>query len=137
MFLSSRAIAQASITRDFLHRLEQEGIRMPLGPVIISPHGLLPSLYREMILRRPHDFKIGCLQVRGKCVYLDIARSRMCVNSFQMVGIHFMQDLEIVTQMLSVMKNLGFRRVVFSRSILVALSFAVLRHAYRHQRGLL
>eukprot|EP00210_Caulerpa_lentillifera_P006826 g6525.t1 len=62
MFLSSRAIAQANITRDFLHRLEQERVRMPVGPVIISPHGLLPSLYREMILRRPHDFKIGCLQ---------------------------------------------------------------------------
>lgn len=64
MFLSSRAIAQANITRDFLHRLEQEGVKMPVGPVIISPHGLLPSLYREMILRRPHDFKIGCLQVK-------------------------------------------------------------------------
>jgi len=62
MFLSSRAIAQANITRDFLHRLEQGEDKMPVGPVIISPHGLLPSLYREMILRRPQDFKIGCLQ---------------------------------------------------------------------------
>ncbi|GMH32205.1 hypothetical protein BSKO_00039 [Bryopsis sp. KO-2023] len=62
MFLSSRAIAQANVTRDFLHSLEQGEHKMPLGPVIISPHGLLPSLYREMILRRPHDFKIGCLQ---------------------------------------------------------------------------
>lgn len=63
MFLSSRAIAQANITRDFLHSLEQGEHKMPVGPVIISPHGLLPSLYREMILRRPHEFKIGCLQV--------------------------------------------------------------------------
>ena len=63
MFLSSRAIAQANITRDYLHSLQQGGHKMPLGPVIISPHGLLPSLYREMILRRPHEFKIACLQV--------------------------------------------------------------------------
>lgn len=39
--------------------------RMPLGPVIISPDGILPSLYREMILRRPHEFKIATLQVRS------------------------------------------------------------------------
>ena len=35
---------------------------MPLGPVIISPDGILPSLYREMVLRRPHEFKIATLQ---------------------------------------------------------------------------
>jgi hypothetical protein len=32
----------------------------PAGPVIISPDGLLPSLYRELVLRRPHEFKIRC-----------------------------------------------------------------------------
>ncbi|WIA29421.1 hypothetical protein OEZ86_011924 [Tetradesmus obliquus] len=62
MFLSSRAIAQANITREYLHSLVQEGFKMPPGPVIISPHGLLPSLYREIWVRRPHEFKIACLQ---------------------------------------------------------------------------
>ena len=47
MFLSSRAIGQANITRDYLHKLVQSGYKMPGGPVIISPHGLLPSLYRR------------------------------------------------------------------------------------------
>ncbi|KXZ55895.1 hypothetical protein GPECTOR_2g1446 [Gonium pectorale] len=61
MYLSSRSISQANITRDFINTLVQGQHRMPLGPVIISPHGLLPSLYREMILRRPHDFKIETL----------------------------------------------------------------------------
>ncbi|GIL46928.1 hypothetical protein Vafri_3795 [Volvox africanus] len=62
MYLSSRSIGQANITRDFINTLVQGEHRMPLGPVIISPHGLLPSLYREMILRRPHEFKIATLQ---------------------------------------------------------------------------
>ncbi|KAG2451546.1 hypothetical protein HYH02_004144 [Chlamydomonas schloesseri] len=62
MYLSSRSIGQANITRDFINSLVQGEHRMPLGPVIISPHGLLPSLYREMILRRPHEFKIATLQ---------------------------------------------------------------------------
>jgi phosphatidate phosphatase LPIN len=41
-----RAIAQANITREYLHTLVQNDYKMPSGPVIISPHGLLPSLYR-------------------------------------------------------------------------------------------
>jgi phosphatidate phosphatase PAH1 len=32
------------------------------GPVIISPHGIIPSLYREMILKRPQEFKMAALQ---------------------------------------------------------------------------
>lgn len=49
MFLSSRAIAQASATRDYLHTLNQDGETLPAGPVIISPDGLFPSLYRELV----------------------------------------------------------------------------------------
>ena len=32
------------------------------GPVIISPHGIIPALYREMILKRPQEFKIAALE---------------------------------------------------------------------------
>lgn len=63
MYLSSRSIAQAASTRDFLLSLTQDGgVKMPVGPVIISPDGLIPSLYREMVLRRPHEFKIRALE---------------------------------------------------------------------------
>ena len=48
MYLSARAIAQASATRDYLQNLHQEGEQLPRGPVIMSPDGLLPSLYREV-----------------------------------------------------------------------------------------
>jgi len=46
MYLSSRSVGQANITRDYINTLVQGRHRMPVGPVIISPHGLLPSLYR-------------------------------------------------------------------------------------------
>ena len=63
MYLSSRSIGQAAGTRDFLLSITQDGgFKMPDGPVIISPDGLIPSLYREMVLRRPHEFKIRCLE---------------------------------------------------------------------------
>jgi phosphatidate phosphatase LPIN len=63
LFLSARAISQADLTRQFLFNVKQDGETLPDGPVVISPDGLFPSLYREVIRRTPHEFKIGCLQV--------------------------------------------------------------------------
>ncbi|KHN48349.1 phosphatidate phosphatase PAH1-like [Glycine soja] len=62
LFLSARAIVQAYLTRNFLLNLKQDGKTLPNGPVVISPDGLFPSLYREVIRRAPHEFKIACLE---------------------------------------------------------------------------
>uniref|UniRef100_A0A1D1XMY3 phosphatidate phosphatase n=1 Tax=Anthurium amnicola TaxID=1678845 RepID=A0A1D1XMY3_9ARAE len=62
LFLSARAISQAYLTRQFLFNLKQDGKALPDGPVVISPDGLFPSLYREVIRRAPHEFKIACLE---------------------------------------------------------------------------
>ncbi|KAL9330581.1 hypothetical protein ACSQ67_000191 [Phaseolus vulgaris] len=62
LFLSARAISQAYHTRQFLYNLKQDGKVLPDGPVVISPDGLFPSLYREVIRRAPHEFKIACLE---------------------------------------------------------------------------
>ncbi|BBN06508.1 phosphatidate phosphatase LPIN [Marchantia polymorpha subsp. ruderalis] len=62
MFLSARAISQAYLTRQFLENIRQDGEVLPDGPVVISPDGLFPSLYREVIRRAPHEFKIACLE---------------------------------------------------------------------------
>lgn len=62
LFLSARSISQAYITRQFLMNLKQDGKVLPEGPVVISPDGLFPSLYREVIRRVPHEFKIACLE---------------------------------------------------------------------------
>ncbi|KAH1090082.1 hypothetical protein J1N35_017339 [Gossypium stocksii] len=62
LFLSARAIVQAYLTRNYLLNLKQDGKALPNGPVVISPDGLFPSLYREVIRRAPHEFKIACLE---------------------------------------------------------------------------
>ncbi|KAF8042369.1 hypothetical protein BT93_A0865 [Corymbia citriodora subsp. variegata] len=62
LFLSARAIVQAYLTRSFLLNLKQDGKALPNGPVVISPDGLFPSLYREVVRRAPHEFKIACLE---------------------------------------------------------------------------
>ena len=74
MFLSSRAIAQASATRDYLHTLNQDGETLPPGPVIISPDGLFPSLYRELVRMGPqahwHELLILTALVQSRCIPL-------------------------------------------------------------------
>ncbi|XP_065880705.1 phosphatidate phosphatase PAH2-like [Euphorbia lathyris] len=62
LYLSARSISQAYITRQFLVNLKQDGKALPDGPVVISPDGLFPSLFREVIRRAPHEFKIACLE---------------------------------------------------------------------------
>ncbi|PIN00703.1 Phosphatidate phosphatase [Handroanthus impetiginosus] len=62
LFLSARAIVQSYLTKSFLFNLKQDGNSLPNGPVVISPDGLFPSLYREVIKRAPHEFKIACLE---------------------------------------------------------------------------
>ncbi|KAJ8538066.1 hypothetical protein K7X08_014606 [Anisodus acutangulus] len=62
LFLSARAISQAYLTRQFLFNLMQNGEGLPEGPVLTSPDGIFPSLFREVVRRAPHEFKIACLE---------------------------------------------------------------------------
>ena len=62
LYLSARSLAQAGLTRGLLKSIEQDGVQLPDGPISLSPDGLIPALYREVIVRRPQDFKIACLQ---------------------------------------------------------------------------
>ncbi|KAK9054339.1 hypothetical protein SSX86_025417 [Deinandra increscens subsp. villosa] len=71
LYLSARAISQASNTRQFLFNLKQDGKALPDGPVVISPDGLFPSFFREVIRRVPHEFKIACLEDIKVCFPSD------------------------------------------------------------------
>lgn len=62
LFLSARSISQSFHTRQFLCNIRQDGKALPEGPVVISPDGLFPSLFREVVRRTPHEFKISCLE---------------------------------------------------------------------------
>jgi len=69
LYLTARAIGQSGVTKGFLTSLTQEvaefrgkQMRLPDGPVFMSPDRLLYSLNREVFLRSPEQFKIPCLQ---------------------------------------------------------------------------
>ena len=61
LYLSSRAIGQASMTKAFLKSIKQNGQGIPEGPMLLSPDSLFRCLREELVLRRPHIFKIACL----------------------------------------------------------------------------
>lgn len=46
LYLTSRAVGQADITREYLRGVQQNGFTLPEGPVIMSPDRLFTSLHR-------------------------------------------------------------------------------------------
>ncbi|GMR33885.1 hypothetical protein PMAYCL1PPCAC_04080, partial [Pristionchus mayeri] len=61
VYLSSRAIGQASTTKNYLKRVEQDHRVLPDGPVLLAPDSVLVAFRREVIERRPEEFKIAAL----------------------------------------------------------------------------
>lgn len=63
IFLSSRSISHAGPTREYLKGVTQKDVqKLPLGPVLLSPSSLFQSIHREVIKRRPEEFKVACLR---------------------------------------------------------------------------
>jgi phosphatidate phosphatase LPIN len=61
VYLTSRAIGQANITRQYIRGLRQDGVFLPDGPILMSPDRLMASFRREVIDRQPQIFKIMAL----------------------------------------------------------------------------
>ncbi|KAF9932652.1 hypothetical protein FBU30_007649 [Linnemannia zychae] len=62
LYLTSRAIGQADYTRKYLKNVEQNNYQLPEGPVIMSPDRLMTAFHREVIMRKPEEFKMACLR---------------------------------------------------------------------------
>ncbi|EAX97803.1 nuclear elongation and deformation protein, putative [Trichomonas vaginalis G3] len=63
LYLSSRPVSQATVTRDIIERINQGGLRLPDGPCITSNDSLLGSLTREIIIHNPESFKIPIIGI--------------------------------------------------------------------------
>lgn len=61
MYLSARAIGQSRITRDLLNNINQDGFTLPEGPLLVTPTSLFVAFQKEVIERKPEEFKISCL----------------------------------------------------------------------------
>ncbi|XP_046649509.1 phosphatidate phosphatase LPIN3-like isoform X2 [Daphnia pulicaria] len=62
LYLSARAIGQAHITREYLRSVKQGDLSLPDGPLLLNPTSLLSAFHREVIEKKPEEFKISCLR---------------------------------------------------------------------------
>ncbi|XP_031132534.1 phosphatidate phosphatase LPIN3 [Sander lucioperca] len=61
LYCSARAIGMAAITKNYLQCVNDEGIVLPQGPVLLAPSSFFSALHREVIEKKPEVFKIACL----------------------------------------------------------------------------
>ncbi|XP_055538156.1 phosphatidate phosphatase LPIN3 [Wyeomyia smithii] len=61
LYLSARAIGQAKSTRDYLQSIRQGDVKLPDGPLLLNPTSLMSAFHREVIEKKPEQFKIACL----------------------------------------------------------------------------
>ncbi|XP_045494165.1 phosphatidate phosphatase LPIN2 isoform X1 [Colias croceus] len=61
LYLSARAIGQAGVTREYLRSIKQGEVCLPNGPLLLNPTSLLRAFHREIIEKKPEEFKIQCL----------------------------------------------------------------------------
>eukprot|EP01083_Nonionella_stella_P044415 119595_1 len=63
LYLTSRGIGQSSVTRSYLfENVKQRNFSLPSGPMIMSPDSLTIAFYREIIMKKPQEFKIPALE---------------------------------------------------------------------------
>ncbi|KAL6948801.1 hypothetical protein ACO0QE_001274 [Hanseniaspora vineae] len=62
MYLTARSAGLADSTRAYLKSIDQDGYKIPDGPVILSPDRTFTALKREVILKKPEVFKMACLK---------------------------------------------------------------------------
>lgn len=61
LYLSARSISQSRATREYLRSIQQGNVKLPDGPLLLSPTSLISALHREVIEKKPEQFKIACL----------------------------------------------------------------------------
>ncbi|XP_063071200.1 zgc:123305 isoform X2 [Engraulis encrasicolus] len=61
LYCSARAIGMSAITKGYLQWVNDEGVVLPKGPVLLAPSSLFSALHREVIEKKPEVFKIACL----------------------------------------------------------------------------
>lgn len=67
VYLSSRAIGQSHYTKKYLQSIAQNAKFLPDGPLFLSPTSVLMAFRREVIDRKPEEFKIAALTDLKEC----------------------------------------------------------------------
>lgn len=72
MYLTARSVGLADTTRSYLAGIDQNSVKLPDGPVILSPDRTFQALKREIVLKKPEMFKMACLNDIRKLYFTDL-----------------------------------------------------------------
>ncbi|PAV69217.1 hypothetical protein WR25_01559 [Diploscapter pachys] len=100
VYLSSRAIGQSHTTKQYLKSIAQDSKQLPDGPVLLSPTSILTAFRREVIERRPEEFKIAALNDLKQLFphnpfYAGFGNRETDVKSYRAVDVPFSRILII------------------------------------------
>ena len=94
VYLSARAIGQSKLTRDLLRNINQDGFTLPEGPLLVTPTSLFTAFQKEVIERKPEEFKISCLKdiqslfpANNNPYYAGYGNKSTDVTAYKAVGI--------------------------------------------------
>ena len=92
IYLSARAIGQSKITRDLLRSINQDGFKLPEGPLLVTPTSLFTAFQKEVIEKKPEEFKISCLKdiqslFSNNPYYAGYGNKSTDVTAYKTVGI--------------------------------------------------
>ena len=62
LYLSARPIGMSGSTRADLLKVRQGEYMLPDGPLLLNPSSFYNAFKKEVIEKRPHEFKIECLR---------------------------------------------------------------------------
>jgi len=71
VYLSARAIGQASSTKGYLTSVKQDETCLPEGPVFLNPTSLANAFHLEVIEKKPESFKISCME-KIRCLFPEL-----------------------------------------------------------------
>jgi len=58
IYLTARCIGHSSLTKNYLNNLVENNIKLPKGPLVMSPDGVFELFKREVINKTPHVMKL-------------------------------------------------------------------------------
>ena len=93
IYLTARPVCTHERTKNTLFSLTQDSLKMPKGPVLMSPDGFFISLKKEVIDRTPQEFKIECLTnvlnlfSGTQPFYAGIGNKQSDVYAYEAVGV--------------------------------------------------
>ena len=61
LYLTARSVSHSAATRGYFYRINQDGKRLPDGPLMTAPARFFDALTQE-VRHRSHEFKIACLE---------------------------------------------------------------------------